>query len=79
MTKIEVGVGEPIEVAIRRFRKKCERDGINRELKKRSFYEKPSLRKKRKRDALLRKLQKRQRKYSGFRRSSGYQKVGSKV
>ncbi|MDH5680539.1 MAG: 30S ribosomal protein S21 [Spirochaetota bacterium] len=59
MTKIEVGEDEPIELAIRRFRKKCERDGINRELKKRSFYEKPSLRKKRKKETLIRKLQKR--------------------
>ena len=61
MTKIDVGTDEPIEVAIRRFRKKCERDGINRELKKRSFYEKPSLRKKRKKETLIRKLQKRMR------------------
>ncbi len=59
MTKIEVGEDEPIELAIRRFRKKCERDGINRELKKRSFYEKPSLRRKRKKETLQRKLQKR--------------------
>ena len=59
MTKIDVGEDEPIELAIRRFRKKCERDGINRELKKRSFYEKPSLRKKRKKETLIRKLQKR--------------------
>ncbi len=62
MTKIEVGDNEPIEQAIRRFRKKCERDGINRELKKRSFYEKPSLKRKRKKETLLRKLQKRMRK-----------------
>lgn len=62
MTKIEVGDNEPIEVAIRRFRRKCERDGINRELKKRSFYEKPSLKRKRKKETLMRKLQKRLRK-----------------
>ncbi len=59
MTKIEVGEEESIEQAIRRFRKKCERDGINRELKKRSFYEKPSLKKKRKKETLMRKIQKR--------------------
>ncbi|GMT49937.1 MAG: hypothetical protein IEMM0008_1476 [bacterium] len=61
MTKIDVGEEEPIEQAIRRFRKKCERDGINRELKKRSFYEKPSLKKKRKKETLMRKIQKRMR------------------
>lgn len=59
MTKIDVGENEPLEIAIRRFRKKCERDGINRELKKRSFYEKPSLQRKRKKETMIRKLQKR--------------------
>ena len=58
MTKIDVGENEPIESAIKRFRKKCERDGINRELKKRSFYEKPSIKKKRKKESAKRKLQK---------------------
>lgn len=62
MTKIEVGDNESIDAAIKRFRKKCERDGINRELKKRSFYEKPSLKKKRKRESAKRKLEKRLRK-----------------
>jgi len=55
---IEVGDNESIESAIKRFRKKCERDGINRELKKRSFYEKPSIRKKKKRETVKRKLEK---------------------
>ena len=55
---IEVHDNESIESAIKRFRKKCERDGITRELKKRSFYEKPSLKKKKKKEALKRKLEK---------------------
>ncbi len=59
MTQIEVGDNESIDMAIKRFRKKCERDGINRELKKRSFYEKPSLKKKRKKETAKRKLEKR--------------------
>ena len=58
MTKIDVGDNETIESAIKRFRKKCERDGINRELKKRSFYEKPSIKKKRKKESAKRKMQK---------------------
>jgi small subunit ribosomal protein S21 len=65
---IEVGDTESIESAIKRFRKKCERDGINRELKKRSFYEKPSLQRKKKQETLKRKLEKklrRQQKASG--------------
>jgi small subunit ribosomal protein S21 len=55
---IEVGGNESVESAIKRFRKKCERDGISRELKKRSFFEKPSLKKKKKKETLKRKLQK---------------------
>lgn len=62
MTKYEVGENDSIEVAIKKFRKKCERDGINRELKKRAFYEKPSLRRKRKLEAARRKLLKKLRK-----------------
>ena len=62
MTRIEVGENESIDAAIKRFRKKCERDGINRELKKRSYYEKPSLKKKRKRETAKRKMEKRLRK-----------------
>ncbi len=58
MTVIEIGENENIESAIKRFRKKCERDGISRELKKRTHYEKPSLKKKKKIEALKRKLQK---------------------
>ena len=62
MTKHELSDNESIEIAIKKFRKKCERDGINRELKKRAFYEKPSLQKKRKREAARRKLLKKLRK-----------------
>jgi len=43
-----------LEFAIRRFKKKCERSGLLAELKKRRFYEKPSVRK-RKKSALARK------------------------
>ena len=39
---------EPIESAIRRFKKQCEKAGILAELRKREHYEKPSVRKKKK-------------------------------
>mgnify|MGYP001609312646 CR=1 FL=1 len=58
---IELGDNENIESAIKRFRKKCDRDGISRELKKRVHYEKPSLQRKKKIEALKRKLLKKQR------------------
>ena len=42
MATIVVRDGEPIESALRRFKKACERDGIIQELKKREYYKKPS-------------------------------------
>lgn len=48
MSKIEVRQNEPFEVALRRFKRKVERDGLLRQLKERKHYEKPSERKRRK-------------------------------
>ncbi|OIO37785.1 MAG: 30S ribosomal protein S21 [Candidatus Omnitrophica bacterium CG1_02_49_16] len=48
MSKIEVRPNEPLEKALRRFKKKIEREGILKELKARKHYEKPSEIKRRK-------------------------------
>jgi len=48
MAGVRVKDSEPIESAIRRFKKQCEKAGILQELKKREHYEKPSVRRKRK-------------------------------
>jgi small subunit ribosomal protein S21 len=48
MVGITVKEGESYESFIRRFRRACENAGILREVKRREFYEKPSVRKKRK-------------------------------
>jgi len=48
MAGVRVKENEPIESAVRRFKKQCERDGILQELRKREHYEKPSVRRKRK-------------------------------
>jgi len=40
--KIIVGKDEPVEKAIRKFKKLCERAGIKKECKNRRYYEKPS-------------------------------------
>jgi len=48
MAGVHVKENEPIESAIRRFKKQCEKAGILQELKKREYYEKPSVRRKRK-------------------------------
>ena len=42
MVEVTVREGEPLEMALRRFKKKWERAGILRDVKKKSFYEKPS-------------------------------------
>ncbi|MDD5679900.1 MAG: 30S ribosomal protein S21 [Candidatus Omnitrophica bacterium] len=49
MSKVEVGENESLEKALRRFKKKIEREGVLKQLKARKHYEKPSERKRRKR------------------------------
>ena len=48
MTGVRVSEDEPFEIALRRFKKQCERAGSLSEVRKRQFYEKPSVRKKKK-------------------------------
>lgn len=55
---VKVKPGEDIESALKRFRKKCEKEGLFNEIKRRSYYEKPSEIKHRKKLALLRKNKK---------------------
>lgn len=48
MAGVRVKEGEPFEVTLRRFKKQCERAGILAELRKREYYQKPSVERKRK-------------------------------
>ena len=48
MTTVIVEPGEPFEVALRRFKKQCEKAGLLSELRKRQHYEKPGVKRKRK-------------------------------
>jgi len=48
MSRIEIGQGESLEKALRRFKKKIEREGILKQLKARKHYEKPSEKKRKK-------------------------------
>ena len=43
MSTVKVGENESVDSAIRRFKRKCSRDGIIGELRKREAYEKPSV------------------------------------
>ena len=49
MPKVEVGKNESLERALKRFKKKIEREGVLKQLKARKHYEKPSERRRKKR------------------------------
>ena len=51
MSTIRVGESENLESALRRFKRKCSRDGIIKKKKKKEFYEKPSVKKRKKAEA----------------------------
>ena len=48
MPAIIIRDGESFESALRRFKKQCERTGILSEVKRREYYEKPSVKRKKK-------------------------------
>ena len=47
MPKVSVKENEPFEVALRRFKRLCEKAGILTEMRRREFYEKPTAKRKR--------------------------------
>jgi small subunit ribosomal protein S21 len=59
MPGIRVNPEEPIELAIKRFRKQVERGGVISDCRRREAYEKPSVAKKRKEAAARKRLMKR--------------------
>ncbi len=48
MPSVRVKENEYFDAALRRFKRKCEKAGILKELKKRQHFEKPSVKRKRK-------------------------------
>jgi len=48
MPSVRVRENEPFEVALRRFKRACEKAGILSEVRRREFYEKPTQERKRK-------------------------------
>ncbi|NIZ40582.1 30S ribosomal protein S21 [Entomospira nematocerorum] len=61
MATIKVNDDEPLEKAIKRFKRIVEKEGIIREWKNREFYEKPSTINNRKKKAMIRKQAKKSR------------------
>ncbi len=51
MTMVVVGKDETLDSALKRFKRKCQKDGIIGDLRKREAYEKPSVKRKRKAEA----------------------------
>jgi len=66
MPGIIVNDNEPFEIALRRFKKQCEKAGIISEVRRRQFYEKPSIRRKKKILAAKKRLQKFSRRQNSF-------------
>ncbi len=60
MAGIRVKENESFESALKRFKKRCEKDGVLSEFRRRQHFEKPSVRRKRKLYAARRKNRQRQ-------------------
>ena len=49
MLKVKARAGESVQQMMRRFKKLCEKEGLIRDMKRNSYYEKPSEKNRRKR------------------------------
>ena len=58
MPSVRVRENEPFDVAMRRFKRSCEKAGVLAEVHKREFYEKPTQERKRKAAAAVKRWQK---------------------
>jgi small subunit ribosomal protein S21 len=70
MPSVRVKENEPFDVALRRFKRSCEKAGVLSEVRRREFYEKPtSIRKRKAAAAVKRHLKKLQRESRRFEKS----------
>ena len=58
MPHVKVKENEPFDVALRRFKRSCEKAGVLSEVRRREFYEKPTAERKRKAAAAVKRHQK---------------------
>ncbi|MCI8728788.1 MAG: 30S ribosomal protein S21 [Clostridia bacterium] len=58
MSTVRVGENESLDSAIRRFKRKCQRDGIIGDLRRKEHYEKPSVKRKKKAEAAKKRMYK---------------------
>ncbi len=59
MPSVNVRENNSFEVALKRFKKQCEKEGIMSEIKKREYYDKPSVKRKKKLIAARKKMSRR--------------------
>ena len=59
MTSVKVGENESLESALKRFKRKCQKDGIIGDLRRKEEYLKPSVAKKKKSEEARKKARKR--------------------
>ena len=59
MPHVRLRENEPFEVALRRFKRICEKTGVLSEIRRREYYEKPTAVRKRKQAAAVKRQQKR--------------------
>ena len=53
MPQVKVKDNEPFDIALRRFKRSCEKSGVIAEVRRREFYEKPTAERKRKQAAAV--------------------------
>ena len=71
MASVQVRESEPFDVALRRFKRACEKAGVMTELRRRKFYEKPTQVRKRKAAAAVKRQQKKVSRESSVMARSG--------
>ena len=58
MPQVKLKDNEPFDIALRRFKRSCEKSGVIAEVRRREFYEKPTSVRKRKAAAAVKRNQK---------------------
>ncbi len=56
--RLEIRPNEPVDRALKRFKKICDREGLNRDIRRNAYYEKDSEKKKRKKRELEKEIAK---------------------
>ena len=72
MPSVKVRENEPFDIALRRFKRACEKAGILAEVHRREFYEKPTQVRKRKAAAAVKRHQKKSYKNTNRRAARRY-------